>query len=123
MAAVAQGLAGWLAHTKYGRKVLAAQADFSAFRRRPPLSLYAGLVLIAASYLMGWAALILGGYLAVEGKQPLLLALGAAGVFLLVHLVFVAGVWLAGANYAAVLLHWATRKFLLKHIEDETDTA
>lgn len=115
MAAMTQRLAGWLARTKYGRKVMAAQADFSAFRRRPPLSLYAGLALIAASYLMGWAALILGGYLAVEGKQPLLLVLGAAGVFVLVHLVFVAGVWLAGVNYAAVLLHWAARKFLLRY--------
>jgi len=123
VAGLTQGLAKRLAHTKYGRKALAGQADFSAFRRRPSPSLYFGLALIASSYLMGPAALVLGGYLAAEGEPPLLLALGAAGVFVLVHLVFVAGVWLAGANYAAILLHWAARKFLLRYPGGETDSA
>ena len=112
-----QCLARRLARTGYGQKVLARRADFSAFRQKPSPSMYLGLALIALSYLMGSAALILGGYFAVEGGPTLLLALGAAGLFVLVHLVFIAGVWLAGANYAAILMHWAARKFLLHHPE------
>ena len=108
-------LATHLARTRYGQRVLSEEADLGALRKSPSVSLYAGLVLIALSFAMGWSALVLGGYLAVAGGRTWIMAVGAVGFYVLVHLVFAAGVWLAGANYAAVLLHWVARKFLRGH--------
>jgi hypothetical protein len=85
-------LAKRLAQTRYGQKVLAEDADLGVFRRRPAPSLFLGLAFIALSYIIGWTALVLGGYMAVLGERPLLLAVGAVAVFILVHLLFAAGV-------------------------------
>lgn len=108
-------LATHLAKTRYGHRVLSEDADWAALRKSPSASLYAGLVLITLSFAMGGASLLLGGYLAVAGERTWIMAVGAVAFFVLVHLVFAAGVWLAGANYAAVLLHWVARKFLRGH--------
>ncbi|MBI5524057.1 MAG: hypothetical protein HY910_15630 [Desulfarculus sp.] len=116
-------LATHLARTRYGQLVLSEDADLTALRRRPSVSLYAGLALIAVSFAMGWAALVLGGYLAMAGERTWVMAAGAVAVFVLVHIVFAAGVWLAGANYAAILLHWAARKFLLGHADRDAGPA
>ncbi len=112
---LARNMSRWLARTAYGQRVLSRPADLSAFKRRPTPRFYLGLALMALSYAMGWSALLMGGYLAWEGEPPLVLLIGAVAVFLLVHLVFAAGAWLCGANYAAILLHWGVRKFMEKH--------
>lgn len=106
-------LAKRLARTKYGQRVMAEEADLNALHRRPSPRLYLGLALIALSYLIGWAALLLAGCMALEGGPALTLAASAVAAFVLVHLLFAAGVWLAGANYAAILLHWLARRLLL----------
>jgi hypothetical protein len=116
-------LAMFLARTGYGEKVLAQEADLSALRRKPSFSLYMGLALIALSYIVGGPAIVLGGYMAVMGAGSWIMAAAAVAVFILVHLVFAAGAWLAGANYAAVLLHWVVRRFLLGHAERNADPA
>lgn len=106
-----------LARTKYGQRALATDADLAAFRQKPSPRLCFGLGLIVSSYLTGWVALTMGGILALEGEATLTLAAGGVALFVLVHTMFAAGVWLAGANYAATLLHWLTRRFLLTHLD------
>lgn len=109
-----QTLARRLAGTSYGQKVMAAEADLDAFRQRPTPRFYIGVGLIVLSYLLGGVAAMWGGYTLFEGQTGGWLMAGVAvAVFVVVHLIFVAGAWLAGANYAAVGLHWLTRKYIL----------
>jgi len=44
------------------------------------------------------------------------LAVGGGAVFVAVHLIFAAGVYLAGANYAKILLRWFASRFLRIHL-------
>ena len=77
---------------------------------------YLGLCLMALSYLLGLPAMALCGYLAHAWKEPLILPLGVGAVFVAVLLIFAAGVYLAGANYAKILLRWFASRFLRIHL-------
>ena len=55
-------------------------------------------------------------YLAHQWERPLVLLLGGGAIWMLIHLMFAAGAYLSGGNYALVLLRWATSRFLKKHL-------
>ena len=52
------------------------------------------------------------GLLAFYTGEPLTLAIGGPLTYGLSHLVFLAGLYLAGKRYAVALAHWAARKAL-----------
>ena len=103
-----------LAQTRFGQKSLAKPDELPVFNQNPGLKFYVGLVLIALSFLISLPALTLLSYLAVDLGEPLIIAVGGPAVFLFVHIMFVAGVYLSGKNYALEILQWATKRFLLK---------
>jgi hypothetical protein len=70
---------------------------------------------MALSALTGLPALALLGYLSVRTGKPMIIAVGGPVVFVLVHIVFGLGVYLAGQNYAIEALLWLTKRFLEKH--------
>jgi hypothetical protein len=109
---IAESLAG----TRFGQRALAEEANLGIFRRKPSARFYLGLSLMALSYLLGLPAIALCGYLAYAWKEPLIFPFGVGAVFVAVHLLFATGVYLAGANYAMVLLRWFTGRFLRKHL-------
>ncbi len=113
---IARKAAFRLAQTRFGRRALAQKVDLGAFRARPSPRFYLGLSLIALSFLLSLPAMALCGYLARAWGEPLIFPLGVGAVLVAVHLLFAAGVYLAGANYAMILLRWLARRFLRRHL-------
>ena len=108
-------LARRLAQTKFGQKALSQPEDgLSILKQKPSTRVYIGLALMAISYLTGLPALAFLSYLSVKGSKPMIIVAGGPVVFLLVHIVFGVGVYLAGKNYAMETLFWATKRFLQK---------
>ena len=115
--ALLRSFARRLARTKFGQKSLNKQDEQFIFKRQLGTRVYIGLVLLVISLLMGFPALALLGYLSVKLSKPMLIAVGAPVVVLLVHIIFGVGVYLAGRNYALEMLHLATKRFLQKYTE------
>ena len=103
-----------LAQTRFGQNSLAKPDKLSLFKQNPGLKFYIGLVLIALSFLISLPALAFLSYLSVELSKPLIIAVGGPAVFLFVHIMFAAGVYLSGKNYAAEILQHVTKRFLQK---------
>jgi hypothetical protein len=107
--------ASWLAQTKFGQRSLTKPDGLSILKQQPRMLVYVGLVLLAMSYLIGLPALAFLIYLSVKLNKPMIIAVGGPFIFLLVHIMFGMGVYLAGRNYAVEVLHWVTRRFLQKY--------
>ena len=103
------------ARTEFARKALEEKADLSPFREKPSARILLGIFLMAFSYVIGWPAVALFGVLSIYFNQPLIVILGGPAIYGTSHLVFLAGMYLAGARYTFVFLRWATRKFLEKY--------
>jgi len=104
-----------LAQTKFGQKSLTKPDGLSILKQRPGTRVYVGLVSMAMSYLIGLPALAFLSYLSVKLSKPMTIAIGGPVVFLLVHIMFGVGVYLAGQNYAVEVLQLATKRFLQKY--------
>ena len=113
--ALFRSFARWLAQTKFGQKSLTRPDGLSILKQQPGTRVYAGLVLLATSYLISLPALAFLGYLSVKLNKTMIIAVGGPVVFLLVHIMFGVGVYLAGRNYAMEVLHWVTMRFLQKY--------
>ncbi len=105
----------WLARTDFVRKAVADRADLSAFKQPPSLRILAGIFAIAFSYVIGWPAIGALGTLSVYFKEPLLVAIGGPVTYIFSHLVFLLGMYLAGADYTKIFLRWAARVAVEKH--------
>ena len=109
-----------ISRTEYVRTAMEERADLTAFKERPGPRIYFGLFLMAFSYLIGWPAVGAMGALALYLKEPLILAVGGPLFYGLSHLVFILGMYLAGAKYARIFLRWATRKAMEKLMGEAT---
>lgn len=98
-----------LVDTEYVRSAIADQADLSAFKERPTPRIIMGLAVIAFSYVIGWPAVSFLGIVAVYFKEPLIAVVGGPLIYGISHLVFLLGMYLAGAKYTKIFLRWATR--------------
>jgi len=98
-----------IAETRFVQSVMDEQADLSAFRRRPSPRMIAGISAIGISYIIGWPAVAFLGVLSLHLHEPLIAAIGGPMTYGLSHLVFILGMYLAGAEYARVFFRWATR--------------
>jgi hypothetical protein len=84
-------------------------ADLSAFKKRPGPRVIAGVSAIAFSYVIGWPLISLLGAAAVYYRNAAIAVVGGPAVYGLSHLVFLLGMYLAGAKYSHIFLKWATR--------------
>jgi len=98
-----------IAETEYVRGVLEEKADLSAFKKKPSLRILLGISTVGFSYIIGWPAISALGALSVYLNEPLLLAIGGPLLYGFSHLVFLLGMYLAGAQYTKIFLRWATR--------------
>lgn len=98
-----------IANTPYARKAVEEKADLTAFKARPSARILLGVFLIGFSYVIGWPAVSALTGLAVYLREPLVAVVGGPLTYGLSHLVFMAGMYLAGAKYSAIFLRWATR--------------
>jgi hypothetical protein len=105
-----------LAQTRFGQKSLTKPDGLSILKQQPGTRVYVGLVLMAFSCLISLPALAFLSYLAVKLSKPMTIAVGGPVVILLGHIMFGAGVYLAGQNYAVKVIQWATKRFLQKYV-------
>lgn len=98
-----------LAEIDYVRKAIEERADLSAFHQKPSFRVLLGVSAIAFSYLIGWPAISALGAVAIHLEEPLLIAIGGPLLYGLSHLVFMLGMYLAGAKYSKIFLRWAAR--------------
>ena len=98
-----------IAETHYVRSAIRDKADLSAFKKKPSFRELLGVSAIGISYIICWPAISGLGALSVYLKQPLLIAIGGPLLYALSHLVFLAGMYLAGAEYSKIFLRWAMR--------------
>jgi hypothetical protein len=111
---VLKELANRLGKTRIGQRALEQPDGLGFLKEKPTPRFYFGLALIILSYAVSLPAFALVGYLAVYWDNPWIAVIGVPAVFILVHLIFVLGVFLAGGNYAKNTFLWACRHFLLK---------
>ena len=109
-----QWLVARFAATRFVRQALADNADLSAFKGRPSLKVVLGVTAIIISYIIGWPAVAFLGFLAAYYGRPAIVVVGGPLIYGLSHLVFLLGMYLAGAQYSWIFLRWLTRVTMLK---------
>ena len=98
-----------ICETGYVRSAINDKADLSAFKEKPSIRTILGVSAIGFSYIIGWPAISALGALAVYLNRPWLIVIGGPLLYGSSHLVFLLGMYLAGANYTKIFLRWATR--------------
>lgn len=103
-----------LASLPFVQKALAENADLSAFKGRPNMKTVLGVSAILFSYVIGWPLITLLSTIAVYYERPAIILVGGPLAYGLSHLVFLLGMYLAGAYYSWIFLRWLTRVTMLK---------
>jgi len=103
-----------IGNTPFVRNAIAEKADLAAFKQKPSARILLGVFLIGFSYVIGWPAVGVLAALAIYLQEPLVAIIGGPLTYGLSHLVFLAGMYLAGAKYSAIFLRWATRVVMEK---------
>ena len=98
-----------IAEIEYVRCAMTERADLSAFRKKPTPRMVTGIAVMAFSYIIGWPAVGGLGALSFYLNKPLIVAIGGPLVYGLSHLVFILGMYLAGAAYVLIFFRWLTR--------------
>ena len=98
-----------IANTDYVRSAINDKADLSAFRQKPTVRIIIGVSTILFSYVISWPAIGALGAISVYLNKPLLIVVGGPLLYGFSHLVFIFGMYLAGAKYSKIFLRWATR--------------
>jgi hypothetical protein len=106
-------LADYFLKKPYVYNAVLEQADLKAFTKKPERKIFIktviGFILILFSYIIGWPAVIFLGIISYSLRQPLLVIIGGPVVYGFSHLVFWAGMYLAGVHYTKIFLRWAVR--------------
>jgi len=105
-----------LAKTTFGQKSMTKTDMPSIFKQQQGISVYFGLFLLTLSCFIILPALAFLTYLSAKSSQPMFIVFGGPVVFLLVHIMFGLGVYLAGKNYAIEVLQIAIKQFLKKYM-------
>lgn len=98
-----------IAEIGFVRSAIEEQVDLSVFKDKPTPKVLAGLFAMGFSYIIGWPAIALLGIVSVNLREPLLVVIGGPLLYGLSHLVFILGMYLAGAVYSVIFLRWLTR--------------
>ncbi len=107
-----------ISETPYVQSAVKEKADLSAFKERPNLRIIMGLIAIGVSYIIGWPGVSFMGFLAAYFHEPMILVVGGPLIYGLSHLVFLLGMYLAGAKYTRIFMKWATRMAVEKFLEE-----
>lgn len=103
-----------LAAIRFVRDAISDRADLSAFRQPPTTRVIAGVSAIGISYIIAWPLITLLGIMSVRLGNPAIVLIGGPVAYGLSHLVFLLGMYLAGAAYSVIFLRWLTRAGVLK---------
>ena len=111
---VIKKLANRIAKTKFASRAINDGADLSAFKEKLTAKNFLGIFLMCCSYIIGLPAVGLIGAISISRHEPLLIIIGGPLLLIIAHLVFLAGMYLAGGKYVMVFFRWATRATLEK---------
>ncbi len=98
-----------IANTDFVLSAINDKADLSAFKERPSIRIILGVSAIIVSYIIAWPAIGVLSAISVYLNKPLLIVIGGPLLYGFSHLVFIFGMYLAGARYSMIFLRWATR--------------
>jgi len=98
-----------ISRTDFVRSAIEEKADLSPFKEKPTPMILIGVFAIAFSFVLGWPAVGVIGFLSVRFHEPWLGAIGCPLVYGLSHLVFLFGMYLSGATYSLIFMRWLTR--------------
>ena len=115
------GLMERISRTAYVRSAIADKADLSAFRAKPSLRVKLGIAIVLFSYIIGWPAIAVLGYMAVALDKGWLIAIGGPLLYGFSHLVFLLGIYLSGYDYTKIFLRWAVRVVVEKWMHTPPD--
>lgn len=111
-------IANRVATTGYARKALEEEIDLGYFKQPPPPKVIIGLLLLGLSYLIGWPAVGLCGFLAFHFREPLILVIGGPLTYGLSWAVFGLSMLLLGMHSvkgADIVLMYMTKSFILRY--------
>jgi len=108
-----------IAQTDFVRKAIEEQANLDAFKERPSMRVILGISTIGISYIIGWPAISALGAISVYLGEPLIIVIGGPVTYGLSHLVFIVGMYLAGARYSKIFFRWATRVAVEKYMKSK----
>ena len=111
-----------IAKTDFVRRAIEERADLSAFRERPTGRIIVGISAMGFSYIIGWPAISFLGLMAIYLNKPLIVIVGGPLTYGLSHLVFILGMYLAGAKYTKIFIRWAARVIMEKFLGSESET-
>lgn len=117
---VKKAVAG-LTRISFVEKAIIEKADLSAFKKRPGVRVISGVTAIGFSYVIGWPLIAVLGAFSIHFEEPVIVLIGGPAAYMLSHLVFLLGMYLAGARYSWIFLRWLTRIAMLKLMK-ATDT-
>ena len=103
-----------LSRIRYVQSAIVDRADLSAFRQRPDLRVISGVSAIALSYVIGWPLISILGIAAVHYGNAAIVAIGGPLAYGLSHLVFLLGMYLAGAKYSHIFMRWAVARGMIR---------
>lgn len=106
-----------LARTRFVRAAMADSADLDALKGRPSPGEIVGVAAIGVSYIIGWPAIALLGFLAAHYDRAALVVVGGPLAYGVSHLVFLAGAWLAGRRYGPILLRRLARSVMRRLLD------
>ncbi len=118
-----QKLVAKLAAMPFVRKALEENADLSAFKGQPSLEVVLGVSAIIVSYVICWPLITLLSAAAVYYQRAAIIVVGGPSAYVLSHLVFMLGMYLAGARYSLIFLRWLARVTMLKLFKRYPDAA
>ena len=116
-------IAARVAERPFIRSAREEPVDPDLFRKKPAGAVVFGIFLILLSYVIGWPAVAVFGWLSFHTGQPLILVVGGPVTYGLSHLVFMAGLFLAGKPYALALAKRATRAVFDKLLPSPPESA
>ena len=95
-----------LLRMRFVQEAMVERTTLASLRVKPTPRVWAGIWLIALSYVIGWPAVGLLALISFHMGEPLIVAIGGPITYGLSHLVFMAGFYLAGSHYASIFLRW-----------------
>ena len=96
------------------QNILNEDIDLGCLRKRPTTQVKIGIALVLISYVVGWPIVALLGFIAFSLDEVLIVIIGGPLFYGLSHFVFLLGMYLAGKEYATVLLKWSMKATIEK---------
>lgn len=110
----------WMGQVGFVRRVLENPADLSMFKEKPSAQFIFGMGIVGFSYLMAWPFITVLGAISIYLSWPALFLIGSPIAYGLSHLVFLAGMAIAGRDsikYIHSLNRWLLYRFVSRLVK------